>query len=78
MSTGTDGPAAGWDRVPRLRAAHFAERLGLIYEGPCAGGEVGAAYVGWPGGRRSVLTGGSPAAARMVAIARAAGLIRCP
>ena len=63
-----------WDRVPRLATAQIAERLGLTYEGPCAGGEVGAAYVRWPDGRRSVLTGGSPAGAAMVGIARAAGL----
>src|SRR5687768_12857478 len=63
-----------WDRVARLAAAQVAGRLGLRYEGPCAGGEVGAAYVRWPDGRRSVLTGGFPAAADMVAVARAAGL----
>jgi Phosphotransferase enzyme family len=72
---GHGGPVdAAWDRVARLPAAHLAKRLGLIYEGPCAGGEVGAAYVRWPDGRRSVLTGGSPAAAHIVAIARAARL----
>jgi hypothetical protein len=73
MSTGAGSPGA-WDRVARLPAAHLAHRLGLAYEGPCAGGEVGAAYVRWPDGRRSVLTGGRSAAARAVAVARAAGL----
>jgi hypothetical protein len=72
-SAGDGGPPA-WDRVARLPAAYLAERLGLGYEGPCAGGEVGAAYVRWPDGRRSVLTGGSPVAARIVEIAYAAGV----
>ncbi len=60
--------------MARLPAEHLAARLGLTYEGPCSGGEVGAAFARWPDGRRSVLTGGSPAAAPVVAVARAAGL----
>jgi hypothetical protein len=38
-------------------AAQLAEETGvrLIVEGPCSGGEVGAAFVRWPDGRRSVL-----------------------
>lgn len=75
MNAGSGGPAtAAWDRVARLPAAHLAGHLGLIYEGPCGSGEVGAAYVRWPDGRRSVLTAGSRTAPRMVAVARAAGL----
>lgn len=46
----------------------------LAYDGPCPGGEVGAAYVRWPDGRRSVIGGGNPASARLTAIARAAGI----
>jgi hypothetical protein len=46
----------------------------LAVEGPCRGGEVGAAYVRWPDGRRSVLTGGTPTAAALVELARAGGL----
>lgn len=55
--------AAGreWRRVERLDAAHLAVGLEretgvrLTVEGPCRGGQVGAAYVRWPDGRRSVL-----------------------
>ncbi|MFG1813713.1 phosphotransferase [Kribbella sp. NPDC049174] len=38
-------------------AAQLAEEAGvrLVVEGPCAGGQVGAAFVRWPDGRRSVL-----------------------
>lgn len=46
----------------------------LTYDGRCPGGEVGAAYVRWPDGHRSVLGGGNPAAAKFTAIAKAAGL----
>lgn len=75
MSAGAGNAATtDWDRVARLPAAHLATRLGLTYVGPCPGGEVGAAYVRWPDGRRSVLTGGSPTAASIVETARAAGL----
>ncbi|TCO20499.1 Ser/Thr protein kinase RdoA (MazF antagonist) [Kribbella steppae] len=50
-----------WGRVERMDAervvAELAEQTGvrLIVEGPCSGGEVGAAFVRWPDGRRSVL-----------------------
>jgi hypothetical protein len=50
-----------WGRVERLDAgrvaAQPAEQTGvrLIVEGPCSGGEVGAAFVRWPDDRRSVL-----------------------
>jgi Phosphotransferase enzyme family len=45
-----------------------------VVEGPCPGGQVGAAYVRWPDGRRSVLTMGSARAAPLVALARTAGV----
>jgi len=50
-----------WGRVERMDAervaAQLAEQAGvrLIVEGPCSGGEVGAAFVRSPDGRRSVL-----------------------
>ena len=50
-----------WARAERLDAdllaSALAEQAGirLIVEGPCEGGQVGAAYVRWPDGRRSVL-----------------------
>jgi hypothetical protein len=46
----------------------------LVLEGPCPGGEVGAAYVRWPDGRRSVLTAGRSRSGRLVDQARAAGV----
>jgi hypothetical protein len=69
-----------WTRTPKLDAATLARRLAdltgteLVVEGPCAGGEVGAAYVRWPDGRRSVLTTGTARAAPLVELARAHGL----
>jgi hypothetical protein len=69
-----------WAPTPRLDAQYAVRRLAeltgveLAVEGPCRGGEVGAAYVRWPDGRRSVLTGGTPTAAPLVELARAAGL----
>jgi hypothetical protein len=66
MSTSAGGPQAAWQRVVRLPAAYLADRLGFSYEGPCAGGEVGAAYVRWPDGHRSVLTGGSAGIERLL------------
>jgi Phosphotransferase enzyme family len=71
---------ATWSRTPRLEAAEVADRLAeatgvrLTVEGPCPGGEVGAAYVRWPDGHRSVLTMGNPRSQKLVAIARDAGL----
>ena len=56
----TSGTAA--ERVTRLDAHRVAvalrEQAGvrLTVLGPCPGGEVGAAYVAWPDGHRSVLT----------------------
>jgi hypothetical protein len=74
------GRPNGWQAVPRLDAASAATRLAeltgvrLTVEGPCGSGEVGAAYVRWPDGRRSVLTSGNPSSLEPVAVARAAGL----
>ncbi|MCX4963490.1 phosphotransferase [Streptomyces sp. NBC_00654] len=51
----------GRDRVQRLDADRMAEAvyagtgIRLTVEGPCPGGQVGAAYVRWPDGHRSVL-----------------------
>ncbi|HVX42287.1 MAG TPA: phosphotransferase [Mycobacteriales bacterium] len=51
-----------FDRVVRLDAARLADRLAaeagvrLEVEGLSSGGQVGAAYVRWPDGHRSVLT----------------------
>ena len=48
----------------------------LEVEGPCPGGQVGAAYVRWPNGRRAVLTlapPGAAAAARRTEALLAAG-----
>jgi hypothetical protein len=53
--------SSSWGRVERLDAervaAQLAEETGvrLVVEGPCSGGEVGAAFVRWSDGRRSVL-----------------------
>jgi hypothetical protein len=46
----------------------------LVLEGAAPGGEVGAAYVRWPDGRRSVLTQGSSRAGPLLDLARAAGV----
>src|SRR5580692_10671952 len=53
---------ARWPRAQRLDAQRMiatiqAETgLRLRFDGPCRGGQVGAAYVLWPDGHRSVLT----------------------
>lgn len=56
------------ERIAEITGVRF------VLEGPCPGGEVGAAYVRWPDGRRSVLTGGGSRAGRFVDRARAAGV----
>ena len=74
-------------RVPRLDPAETLRELAVVtglrlaYDGPCPGGEVGAAYVRWPRGHRSVLTTmppGTLAGARriesLITAARAAGV----
>ena len=62
-------------RVPRLDIDGVLRRLdvSLTYEGPCPGGQVGAAYVRWPDGHRSVLTHG-PDKGSLLEVARAAGI----
>ncbi|MER7506445.1 phosphotransferase [Nonomuraea pusilla] len=62
-------------RVRRLDARAALRELGLplTYEGPCPGGQVGAAYVRWPDGRRAVLTRG-PDVRPLLDLARAAGV----
>jgi aminoglycoside phosphotransferase (APT) family kinase protein len=51
-----------WPRAARLDAEAMthsiqaATGVALRVEGPCPGGQTGAAYVSWPDGRRSVLT----------------------
>ncbi|MGX6606551.1 phosphotransferase enzyme family protein [Micromonosporaceae bacterium Da 78-11] len=69
-----------WPRSARLDAPHVIDRIAeitgvrLILEGPCPGGEVGAAYVRWPDGRRSVLREGRTRTGPLVDRARAAGV----
>jgi len=69
-----------WPRSARLDAPRVVDRIAditgvrLIIEGPCPGGEVGAAYVRWPDGRRSVLTAGRTRTGPLVDRARAAGV----
>ncbi|MGW2177518.1 aminoglycoside phosphotransferase family protein [Streptomyces sp. NPDC001732] len=54
-------PPQNWTRTERLdpdrlvAAVHAGAGVRLVVEGPCPGGEVGAAYVRWPDGHRSVL-----------------------
>jgi Phosphotransferase enzyme family len=70
----------GWPTVARLDAPHLLDRIAditgvrLTLEGPCPGGEVGAAYVRWPDGRRSVLTAGRSRTGALLDRARAAGV----
>lgn len=51
-----------WPRAARLNARRMTEAIqaaagvALRVDGPCPGGQTGAAYVSWPDGRRSVLT----------------------
>jgi hypothetical protein len=57
----TTSPQHPWERAERLDAGrmtdavHAGTGVRLVVEGPCPGGEVGAAYVRWPDGHRSVL-----------------------
>ncbi|SEH02382.1 Phosphotransferase enzyme family protein [Nonomuraea solani] len=61
--------------VPKLDIHQALSELPvpLIYEGPCPGGQVGAAYVRWPDGHRSVLTRG-PNVSHLLSLARAVGI----
>jgi hypothetical protein len=67
-------------RSARLDAPRVVDRIAditgvrLVIEGPCPGGEVGAAYVRWPDGRRSVLSEGRTRTGPLVDRARAAGV----
>ena len=69
-----------WPRSARLDAPRLVERIAditgvrLVLEGPCPGGEVGAAYVRWPDGRRSVLSEGRSRTGPLLDLARAAGV----
>ncbi|MEU8816917.1 phosphotransferase [Actinoplanes sp. NPDC048796] len=69
-----------WPRTSRIDATHVLERIAditgvrLELEGAAPGGEVGAAYVRWPDGRRSVLTEGRSRTGPLVDKARAAGV----
>jgi phosphotransferase family enzyme len=69
-----------WPRSVRLDAPRVVDRIAditgvrLVVEGPCPGGEVGAAYVRWPDGRRSVLSEGRTRTGPLVDRARAAGV----
>ena len=60
-------PTPKFDAHAALAAVHAQTGVVLTYDGPCPGGEVGAAYVRWPDGRRSVLGGGNPASAPLTA-----------
>jgi hypothetical protein len=69
-----------FERSPRLNPdsalAAIADVAGvrLMFDGWAPGGEVGAAYVRWPDGRRSVLSMGQPRVAPLLALARTAGV----
>ncbi|HET6531530.1 MAG TPA: phosphotransferase [Actinoplanes sp.] len=69
-----------WPRSARIDAPRLVERIAeitgvrLVLEGPCPGGEVGAAYVRWPDGRRSVLNEGHTRTGPLLDLARAAGV----
>lgn len=69
-----------WPRTARFDAPRVVDRIAeitgvrLVIEGPCPGGEVGAAYVRWPDGRRSVLSEGRTRTGPLVDRARTAGV----
>lgn len=67
-------PIPKFDAVATLDLVRRQTGADLAYDGQCPGGEVGAAYVRWPDGRRSVLGGGDPTKARYTEIARRAGI----
>jgi hypothetical protein len=73
--------ATRWHSAAVLRALAEATGVDLADEGRCRGGEVGASYVRWPDGHRSVLTCLEPdnlawaqQGAELAGIARAAGV----
>jgi len=61
IGTREGGDPTAWTRTPQLEPQELVTRLAevtgveLRVEGACAGGEVGAAYVRWADGHRSVL-----------------------
>jgi hypothetical protein len=77
---GAEVTTEAWPRSARLDAPKVLERIAsitgvrLVLEGPAPGGEVGAAYVRWPDGRRSVLTAARTRSAVLVDRAREAGV----
>src|SRR6201992_2566814 len=54
--TQSSGVPMQWDAGSVAAAIAGATGVHLVVEGPCPGGQVGAAYVRWPDGRRGVLT----------------------
>jgi len=72
--------AARWEPATVLTELARATGIRLVDEGWCQGGQIGACYVRWPDGHRSVLTAGPPGgpaarrAADLAAVARAAGV----
>jgi len=76
----TEAVHRAWPRTARLDAPQIIDRIAeitgvrLILEGPTPGGEVGAAFVRWPDGRRSVLTEGRSRSGPLVDRARRAGV----
>lgn len=72
--------AEAWPKVARLDAPRVLDRIAEItgvrleLEGPCPGGEVGAAYVRWPDGRQSVLTAERTRSGVFTDLARDAGV----
>ena len=69
-----------WPRGAKLDAPRLVRRITEItgvrleLDGPGPGGEVGAAYVRWPDGRRSVLSEGRTRTGALLDLARAAGV----
>jgi hypothetical protein len=71
--------AARWDTASVLASLARATGIELADEGRCGTGQIGAAYVRWPDGHRSVLTCGPPGldarrAGSLTAAARGAGI----
>ena len=68
---------AGFPWVARPDAGLLLSQLAagtvLTWDGACPGGQVGAAYVRWPDGHRSVLTCQPPGG--MAAVRRTEGLL---
>lgn len=73
--------AARWQAATALAELAAATGVRLGYEGWCRGGQIGACYVRWADGHRSVLTAGPPGgleaaqrAADLTSAARSAGV----